>query len=143
LWTCTGRPSVCIYNGPPVCGNGRVESGEECDDRNTVNNDGCNSRCKREVASNNDATKGFTLVGRVAANINSVFVVLKTDQVYNFDNEKEQENFIKTSFPGSTVIPTVYCTQKNAPEKDIFDCYILYNSGVPNKKFNIEFSYNF
>jgi cysteine-rich repeat protein len=33
---------------PPVCGNGRVEHGEECDDGNTSNNDGCNSECKYE-----------------------------------------------------------------------------------------------
>ncbi len=50
---------------------------------------------------------------------------------------------MKISFPNSAVVPTVYCTQRDAPEKDIFDCYVLYNSGVPNKKFNIEFSYNF
>jgi uncharacterized repeat protein (TIGR01451 family) len=32
----------------PVCGNGVVESGEECDDGNTENGDGCNSVCQKE-----------------------------------------------------------------------------------------------
>jgi cysteine-rich repeat protein len=31
-----------------LCGNGIVESGEECDDSNSVNFDGCNSKCKWE-----------------------------------------------------------------------------------------------
>jgi cysteine-rich repeat protein len=32
----------------PVCGNGRVEMPEECDDGNTRNEDGCDSTCKYE-----------------------------------------------------------------------------------------------
>lgn len=32
----------------PVCGNGAVENGEECDDGNTTDGDGCNSVCKNE-----------------------------------------------------------------------------------------------
>lgn len=35
----------------PVCGNGTVESGEECDDGNTKNGDGCSSSCKTETTS--------------------------------------------------------------------------------------------
>lgn len=33
----------------PVCGNGAVESGEECDDGNTVDGDGCDSDCQVEA----------------------------------------------------------------------------------------------
>ena len=33
-----------------VCGNRAVESGEECDDGNTVSGDGCSSTCRRELA---------------------------------------------------------------------------------------------
>ena len=33
---------------PPVCGNRMVEHGEECDDGNTKDNDGCDSACKYE-----------------------------------------------------------------------------------------------
>jgi uncharacterized repeat protein (TIGR01451 family) len=32
----------------PVCGNGTVEIGEECDDGNTKSGDGCSSACKKE-----------------------------------------------------------------------------------------------
>jgi len=33
----------------PVCGNGKVEAGEQCDDGNTVSGDGCSSTCQNEV----------------------------------------------------------------------------------------------
>ena len=33
----------------PVCGNGTVETGEECDDANTVSGDGCSSTCEEEI----------------------------------------------------------------------------------------------
>jgi cysteine-rich repeat protein len=33
----------------PVCGNGVVEAGEQCDDGNTNNGDGCSSTCQIEV----------------------------------------------------------------------------------------------
>lgn len=32
-----------------TCGDGQVDSDEECDDSNTVSNDGCSSICKREL----------------------------------------------------------------------------------------------
>ncbi|HKE13724.1 MAG TPA: hypothetical protein VKB80_02580 [Kofleriaceae bacterium] len=33
----------------PVCGNGQVEAGEQCDDGGRAGGDGCSSSCKREV----------------------------------------------------------------------------------------------
>jgi cysteine-rich repeat protein len=50
------RMSTCTENcGPatappadPVCGNGSVEAGEQCDDGNTAGGDGCSSTCRTE-----------------------------------------------------------------------------------------------
>jgi cysteine-rich repeat protein len=35
---------------PILCGNGILETGEECDDGNTTNGDGCSAQCKIEAA---------------------------------------------------------------------------------------------
>lgn len=32
----------------PICGNGVIENGENCDDSNRGNNDGCSSFCQKE-----------------------------------------------------------------------------------------------
>jgi len=48
------------------CGNGKVETGEECDDGNNVNGDGCNSTCKKEdviIQCNQKPAKLFTPEG--------------------------------------------------------------------------------
>jgi cysteine-rich repeat protein len=39
---------VCLY-GCPTCGDGKVESPEQCDDGNTVGTDGCSASCKIET----------------------------------------------------------------------------------------------
>ncbi|MBR9701203.1 hypothetical protein GOV11_05045 [Candidatus Woesearchaeota archaeon] len=41
--SCSGDCGAC-----PVCGNGVLESGEDCDDGNTNNGDGCSSSCQLE-----------------------------------------------------------------------------------------------
>lgn len=49
--------------GPPtnVCGNGKREGAEECDDGNLLDNDGCSSTCKIEVTSPADYCPGETI----------------------------------------------------------------------------------
>lgn len=37
-----------VTYGPPICGNNRLESGEQCDDGNLINGDGCSSICMVE-----------------------------------------------------------------------------------------------
>lgn len=47
-WVCAGSPSECYEQG---CGNGILEPelGEECDDGNLVDGDGCSADCKIEM----------------------------------------------------------------------------------------------
>lgn len=47
----------------PVCGNGVVETGEDCDDGNTVDGDGCSSTCVTETPAVGTITSAIT--GRV------------------------------------------------------------------------------
>ena len=44
---CTGDEGKLVM----VCGNGKTEWGEECDDRNILNGDGCSASCKLEKVS--------------------------------------------------------------------------------------------
>ncbi len=48
-WSATDAVQLCgaIPTGP-VCGNGKIEQGEDCDDSNNASNDGCSSDCKIE-----------------------------------------------------------------------------------------------
>lgn len=45
------KPEIGPLPGPAQCGNGAVESGEACDDGNTLTGDGCDGFCKIEDAS--------------------------------------------------------------------------------------------
>jgi MYXO-CTERM domain-containing protein len=38
-----------VTTSEPVCGNGTVEAGEECDDNNTTSGDGCSAVCQTEL----------------------------------------------------------------------------------------------
>jgi cysteine-rich repeat protein len=44
-WSCTGSPSNCSG----ICGNGIITLGEECDDGNVADSEGCSSQCRVEV----------------------------------------------------------------------------------------------
>jgi cysteine-rich repeat protein len=51
---CTGY-GACISDGTTptqICGNAEVESGEQCDDGNTIPGDGCSEICRIEIVSN-------------------------------------------------------------------------------------------
>lgn len=43
---------------PPVCGNGKIEGEEECDDGNNVDGDGCSKDCKHEICGDGVANVG-------------------------------------------------------------------------------------
>jgi cysteine-rich repeat protein len=45
-YACTGTPSTCVAS---VCGNGKKEGAEQCDDGNPNSDDGCSANCLVEA----------------------------------------------------------------------------------------------
>ncbi|MBR9701204.1 hypothetical protein GOV11_05050 [Candidatus Woesearchaeota archaeon] len=52
--TCSQDCGAC-----PYCGDGNLDPGEECDDGNIANGDGCSSTCTIELSSSADITRDF------------------------------------------------------------------------------------
>lgn len=80
---------------------------------------------------------------KLSINFNSVtiYVSLKTSQVFTFASEQEMLDFIKTDIPADFTPISRICRQK-AAQKDVFDCMFVYGAGkLPTQKFNIGFSY--
>lgn len=84
----------------------------------------------------------LALEGKILGNSNQIFLTLNTVQAFNFPNEEIMKNFIKVKFTGCPP-PTMYCGQKPAPKKHLFDCLLLFPSGIPTSKFQADFSYNY
>jgi cysteine-rich repeat protein len=80
--------------------------------------------------------------GKTSINSNNVFITLKTGTTFTFNNPTEMQSFLQATFPSGPK-PTVYCSQRNSPNLNLFDCLLIYPSGVPNKKFVVNFAYNY
>ena len=52
------------------------------------------------------------------------------------------QSFLKSSFAATVRKPTVYCAQRNL-DFSLFDCLLIYPSGVPNNKLSVTFSYDY
>ena len=48
--TCNLSACGCEHSYVPYCGDGHIDQGEQCDDGNTNNDDGCSSACQSEPA---------------------------------------------------------------------------------------------
>jgi len=57
-----GYAHLIALNHCSLCGNGQVDAGEECDDSNTNNGDGCSSACEQEQGGD-DFTPGASVSG--------------------------------------------------------------------------------
>ena len=55
---CDQQLFVCVLGF--VCGDGVLELGEECDDGNSLDGDGCSAFCTYEVGENGSASAGAT-----------------------------------------------------------------------------------
>ena len=148
-----GCSSTCkIENIGPVCGDGAIVGAEQCDDKNTKAGDGCSETCKIEASyectgapsacKKASQNHGMTVQSPPMYNMINIFTTLRTNRAFYFSNDDEMRNFMKFNFPDRSTIPdTVYCLQEPSQPSD-FRCLLVYNSGLPLKKFDVDFSYN-
>ena len=202
-----------------ICGNGIIEGLEQCDDRNTKNGDGCDSRCRVETgytcsrmpsqcikssnnaktnqinsdnkqsssnptrssnsqntsnpatsnpAKNQGATRGtpsstagslttsagsanapikssqpgLNLQGSPSGNSNQLYFTVNTGIAIDFPDQATMREFLKPKFQGYKS-PTFYSTQRPKPDKNLFDCLLIFPSGVPTTKFSLTLSYSY
>lgn len=154
----------------PICGDGLIVGSEGCDAGNSptpgclscqVQNgyvcSGQPSVCRSNAPTPTPApipvpnpspspapvgSKALVQVGSASINSNNVFISLQTSPTFTFSNPTEMQSFMQSSF-ASGPKPTVYCAQRNSPNLNIFDCLLIYPSGVPNSPFSVNFSYNY
>lgn len=86
--------------------------------------------------------QNLVLNGQVVGNTNQIFLTLETPQPIDFPSEDAMKNFLQVKFENCPP-PTVYCSQKPPPNKQLFDCLMLFPSGVPNTSFKAIFSYDY
>lgn len=137
----------------PGCINCQIQTGYSCSGQPSV----CNSTAKAPTptpvtptptpsnpSTPSKPTVGSSLVqsGTATINSNNVFVTLLTNPTFTFASPTDMQNFIKTEF-ASGPKPTVYCSQRNSPNLNTFDCLMIYPSGVPNQIFDVNFSFNY
>jgi hypothetical protein len=76
----------------------------------------------------------------VKGNTNQVFIALNTQIQFDFSDQSEVQKFFKVAFDNVRP-PTVFFNQHPAPKKNIFDCLLIFPSGVPTTPFTASFSY--
>ena len=90
----------------------------------------------------NATTDSLVLSGRVNVNSNNVFLTLASTPTFTFPTASAMQSFVQVAFR-SAPKPTVYCQQEASPKLNLFDCLLIYPSGVPNSQFNVSFAYNY
>lgn len=104
-----GHLYLCAGGSTPVqCGNSVIESGEQCDDGNTTNGDGCSSTCQSELS-------GTVTVGpfpfpntSVQVPTSASVVNISNNEITNFSGDGVV-SVSKTLIPGNYSVTNVRC----------------------------------
>lgn len=142
-FTCTGQPSVCRAPTPVTPTPTTPSTPSVPSTPSTPSTPSAPSTPSTPTTpSVPTAVQSLYQSGTANVNSNNVFITLKTNPTFTFNNPTDMQNFIKSSFPSGPK-PTVYCSQRPNPNLDTFDCLLIYPSGVPNTQFSVNFSYDY
>lgn len=102
-----------------------------------------------QIAANGSGSTGSaagqaTLVqqGTTSGNSNQIFLTLNTGIAFDFPDQATMLSFLKSQIKDCRP-PTIYFSQRSAPNKNLFDVLIIFPSGIPNNKFTGIFSYSY
>jgi hypothetical protein len=108
-----------------------MEEGWKCDGSPSL----CSKVTSKPVA------RGMKLFKDVIINSNNAFILVETDNAYHFNSAAEMKSFLQYKFilPG-TEPTSAYCLQQVGNLR-LFQCLLIYASGVPNFPYEVELSY--
>ena len=142
--TCTKEPKCRDGSGTTTtracditCGNGSVETGEECDDGNTASGDGCSSACKLEGGSFKCSDQMLSDAVDCKQSANSGKQCLELPIIYrDFKNESVSGGHPDFFYLGATIANPVMETgvQGQSGAIPFSKRYCVSNSGGPAKK---------
>lgn len=128
------KTGKCVNIINYVCGNGRVEGTEECDDGNTINGDGC-SNCKRDTSPGGNMECTNIIITR-----NIITITISVSQLLIFSSQTSFTTSFYFTIPADYRPSSAFCSQR--PEnRYLFDCYFQYTV-TPTVPFNINFFCN-
>lgn len=75
-------------------------------------------------------------VGNTISNSAAVYITIKTERLFKFNDENEMKNFMNSEFTNGADPVSAFCNQRFGALQ-LFDCIFMYPSGVPLYPFNI------
>ncbi len=117
---CNGAEGVVCDCDGVLCGNGRREGGEQCDDGNARPGDGCSATCNIEYADDPDDLPG-TCSDPIELPLNSVSVWDLCDRGDDEDNVAGPNDCIDASSRGEDLVFAITLTDRRAITVDVLD----------------------
>jgi cysteine-rich repeat protein len=151
-YTCTRMPSQClktVNSTLKTTANATVKSTNSTNTNNssqsstikTTSSKTSNTAPPPPVTAANSSSAGLTLQ-TLSGNSNQIFLTVNTGVAFDFPDQATMQSFLKAKFTGCAP-PTFYFSQRPQPNKNLFDCLLIFPSGIPNSKFTAAFSYSY
>ncbi len=115
--------SFNVANPPVFCGDGIIETGETCDDGNTISGDGCSSTCQKEegteqqgwIFTNQYSACGSRIAVTTNGNMSSVKNIMDGSLLTSWIRGRDGNDYIKFDFGCRLLIQNVRIKMYGSP----------------------------